>query len=122
VLDLRDADGGEAVAPVIDLPRPVPATVAPSRDEASSALRALYAEALEYPEEVFTDDVELEADLGIDSVKQTELLARAAESYGMPARDDDFRLADYDTFGKVVDYVVAQIAGAPAELDRRVSA
>jgi acyl carrier protein len=89
-------------------------------------LRTLYAEALEYPEEVFTDDVELEADLGIDSVKQTELLARAAEHYGMPARDDDFRLSDYATFGLVVDYVVTQ-AHQAGELtllpeDRRVPA
>jgi hypothetical protein len=31
---------------------------------------------------VFTEDVELEADLGVDSVKQTELLSRATDRWG----------------------------------------
>ena len=37
------------------------------------AYRGRYATALEYPVEVFIEDVELEADLGVDSVKKTEL-------------------------------------------------
>jgi acyl carrier protein len=67
----------------------------------------MYAEALEYPAEVFTEDVKLEEDLGIDSVKQTELMARAADRYGLPQPPLDFRLGDYDTMGKLVDYVSA---------------
>ena len=81
----------------------------------SSALADMYATALEYPVEVFTEDVALEADLGIDSVKQTELLARAAERYGLPEPPADFRLGDYDTMGKVVDYLwSARGAAAPS--------
>jgi hypothetical protein len=38
-------------------------------------------------------------------MKQTELLARAAEHYGLPDAPPDFRLGDYDTMGKVVDYL-----------------
>jgi acyl carrier protein len=91
------------------------------RGEVAGRLRALYAEALEYPEEVFTDDVALERDLGIDSVKQTELLARGAELYGLPAQLADFRLSDYDTMGKVVDYVLAH-AGAAGAGERPVLA
>jgi acyl carrier protein len=56
---------------------------------------------------VFGEDVKLEEDLGIDSVKQTELMARAAEQHGLPAPPPDFRLGDYDTMGKLVDYVWA---------------
>jgi acyl transferase domain-containing protein len=91
------------------------------REGVAARLRALYAEALEYPEEVFTDDVALERDLGIDSVKQTELLARGAELYGLPAQPADFRLSDYDTMGKVVDYVLAH-AGAAGAGERPVLA
>ena len=61
------------------------------------AYRSRYATALEYPVEVLTEDVELEADLGVDSVKQTELLSRGADRYQLPARPTDFRLSDYST-------------------------
>ncbi|MEV0587135.1 acyltransferase domain-containing protein [Nonomuraea sp. NPDC050310] len=68
-------------------------------------LRELYADALEYPVEVFTDDVLLEAELGIDSVKQVELLTRVSERYGLPARPGSFRLDEVATMGKVIAYV-----------------
>lgn len=82
----------------------------PSRDEVASTLRTMYAEALEYPVEVFTDEVELEAELGIDSVKQIELLNRVSEEYGLQPRTDGFRLADYDTMGKVIGYTMVRLA------------
>jgi hypothetical protein len=52
---------------------------------------------------------DLEADLGVDSVKQTELLARVAEQYALPPLPDDFRLADYTTLGRIADLVMATI-------------
>jgi len=54
---------------------------------------------------VFGDDVPLEAELGIDSVKQTELLARAVDRYGLPTAPEDFQVARYDTLGKIADFV-----------------
>jgi acyl transferase domain-containing protein/acyl carrier protein len=83
-----------------------------SRDELFGELVSIYAAALEYPEEVFTEDVALEAELGVDSVKQAELIARVAERYDMPPRPEDFRLGDYDTLGKVTDFVYSQVGGA----------
>ncbi len=80
-----------------------------SRDELFAELVTLYATALEYPEEVFTEDVALEAELGVDSVKQAELFARVAERYGIPPPPEDFRLGDYDTLGKVADLVFSQM-------------
>ncbi|MGH2369894.1 MAG: hypothetical protein ACRDI2_17070, partial [Chloroflexota bacterium] len=50
-----------------------------------------------------------------DSVKQTELMARVVESYGLPPRPADFRMADYDTMGKITDLVWALMQRAPAE-------
>ncbi|MFD6314826.1 acyltransferase domain-containing protein [Streptomyces nigra] len=47
-------------------------------------VRELYATSLGYPVEVFEDDAELEADLGIDSLKRTELLAKVAQHYRIP--------------------------------------
>jgi acyl carrier protein len=93
----------EVPAPAVDRDDVAPGDVA-------GRLRELYATALEYPVEVFTDEVELEAELGIDSVKQLELLTRISEEYGIQLQDDDFRLADYDTMGKVVEYTVRRLA------------
>jgi acyl transferase domain-containing protein len=76
-------------------------------------LTALYAAALEYPAEVFTEDVLLESELGVDSVKQAELLARVRERYRLPARPADFRLGDYGTMGRLTDLVRSLTAGAP---------
>ncbi|MGY6026526.1 acyltransferase domain-containing protein [Streptomyces spinosirectus] len=87
------------------------------RDELAGRVRTLYAEAMEYPHEVFTDDVLLEADLGVDSVKQTELLSRLGDRFGLGAPPGGLRVADYDTFGKVVDFVATGVAGGGASAE-----
>ncbi|MBH5337824.1 acyltransferase domain-containing protein [Streptomyces pactum] len=87
---------------------------APDRATLLTELRTLYAEALEYPEDVFEDDVQLEAELGVDSVKQVELLSRVSSRYGLPPRDSGFRLADYNTMGRITDFVLAQLNDASA--------
>jgi acyl carrier protein len=117
----RAARGIPEVAPDDGLPEvaheEVPAAASDgggpgNRDELFAELVTLYAAALEYPEEVFTEDVALEAELGVDSVKQAELIARVAERYDMPPRPEDFRLGDYNTLGKVTDFVYSQVGGA----------
>ena len=80
--------------PTSPAPAGSPAAVQATVDRAAllSDVISIYASAMEYPEEVFTEAVELEAELGIDSVKQTELLARVSQKYGLPAPPSDFRL------------------------------
>jgi len=77
------------------------------RNDVLADLVTLYAEALEYPPEVFAEDTDLEAELGVDSVKQTELLGRVSEIHGLAPRPADFRLADYGTLGRVANLVVS---------------
>ncbi len=57
-----------------------------------------------YPAEMLDMDLDLEADLGIDTVKQAELFATIRTHYGIPRRED-LILADYNTLAKVVDFV-----------------
>jgi acyl transferase domain-containing protein len=101
----RPAVAPAPLAAVAPAAVPAVASSGGGRDELFAELVAIYAQALEYPAEVFTEDVALEEDLGIDSVKQTELMARVAEQYALPEPPQDFRLGDYDTMGKLVDYV-----------------
>jgi acyl transferase domain-containing protein/acyl carrier protein len=90
-----------------------PAADAPAGDRQRlfQELTAIYAAALEYPAEVFTEDVLLESELGIDSVKQAELLAQVRERYRLPPRPADFRLGDYATMGKLTDLVQSLTVG-----------
>jgi acyl transferase domain-containing protein len=104
----------QEVEPVPAVSAAAPVVVKKDREQLYQELVAFYAEALEYPEEVFTEDVALEAELGVDSVKQTELMARVSENYNLPPRPADFRLSDYPTMGQIAEYVYDKLpAGAP---------
>lgn len=100
--------GGPPADPRSPAPSPTAAegVVAPmGRDELEAELRKLYANALEYPEEVFTDDVQLEAELGIDSVKQVELLRRSFERFGLPTQDETLRVSNYGTLSEIAGLI-----------------
>ena len=97
--------------PAPPLAQPAPTEAAPAtrigRDRLFSELVAVYAEAMEYPSEVFTETVELEGELGIDSVKQTEILGRIRETYKLPRLPANVRISDFKTMGQIVDLVFA---------------
>ncbi|NTW09474.1 MAG: hypothetical protein HGA28_07905, partial [Anaerolineaceae bacterium] len=57
-----------------------------------------------YPVEMLDTDLDLEADLGIDTVKQAELLASIRTHYNIPRRED-LRLSDYNTLAKVIAFI-----------------
>ena len=59
-------------------------------------LQQVVAERTGYDLEELEPDLELEADLGIDTVKQAEIVAELRDHYGLE-RDDAFRLADSPT-------------------------
>ena len=56
-------------------------------------------------------DFELEADLGIDTVKQAEIMAAAREQYSLEP-DTEFRLSEYESLGKLTDYIVERAGGS----------
>ena len=68
-----------------------------------------------YEHEDLDPDYELEADLGIDTVKQAEIFSEVRDHYGVE-RDDSFSLADYSTISALAGWLGEQVAkeGAPA--------
>ena len=62
---------------------------------------------------MFTEDAELEADLGVDSVKQTELCLMPPTVTSCRRGQQDFRLSDYSRMDKVADFVFGAL-NAPA--------
>ncbi len=65
-----------------------------------------------YPPDLLDVDLDLEADLGVDTVKQAEVFAAIREHYGV-ARDDSVKLRDFPTLTHVVGWIRDK-AGVPA--------
>jgi NAD(P)-dependent dehydrogenase (short-subunit alcohol dehydrogenase family)/acyl carrier protein len=57
-----------------------------------------------YPTDMLDLDLDLEADLGVDTVKQAETFAAIRNAFDIPRRDD-LKLRDYTTLAKVIDFV-----------------
>src|SRR6516165_5707382 len=69
-----------------------------------------------YPRDMLDLDLDLEADLGVDTVKQAEMFAAIREIYSIP-RDENRKLRDYPTLAAVIRFVYGQrpdLAGAAA--------
>ncbi|MGO9558703.1 MAG: SDR family NAD(P)-dependent oxidoreductase [Acidimicrobiales bacterium] len=96
----------EAAAPV----EPVVAPPAVAEEEVRQRVLALVAEKTGYPEDMLALDLDLEADLGVDTVKQAELFATVREAYGI-ARNDNLKLRDYPTLEHVICFVLEQAGG-----------
>ena len=94
---------------------------AASHDAVYQTIVSVVCERTGYAADEIESDFELEADLGIDTVKQAEIMAQVREVYGLEA-DAEFRLAEYPTLGRLADYVVERMGlsggtkGAEAEL------
>ncbi|HHU08731.1 MAG TPA: hypothetical protein GXZ60_01700, partial [Intrasporangiaceae bacterium] len=53
-----------------------------------------------YPADLLDPDLDLEADLGVDTVKQAEVFAAVREEYGVE-RDATLQLRDFPTLNHV---------------------
>ena len=120
-----------APAPAAAQPAPVaaatpaaaPKAALPNTDEASVTkdILAIVAEKTGYPEDMLDLDLDMEADLGIDTVKQAELFAIMREKYQI-ARQEGVQLKDYPTIRSIIKYAMAHagtegaatVAAAPA--------
>ncbi len=128
---LRFVDQGRAAAaaaaepvvekPVVEKPVPEPApepvaepatAAAPSDADIEARVLEIVAEQTGYPTDLLDMDLDLEADLGIDTVKQAEVFASIREAYGIE-RDDTIKLRDYPTLNHVVGFVRDRAGAAP---------
>ena len=98
------ARGGRRVAPTAPAAATPAVRATPRGEDLTARVVALVAEQTGYPPELLDLDLDLEADLGIDTVKQAELFAQVRETYGI-ARDDSLKLRDYPTLNHVIGFV-----------------
>ena len=91
----------EATAPVAQ-PVVQPAPVA--EDAVARRVLAIVAEKTGYPQDMLDLDLDLEADLGIDTVKQAETFAAIRETFAIPMQEG-LNLRDYPTLASVIGFV-----------------
>ena len=104
---VRERQPMAAPAAPIVLPAPIVATLDPIREKVLD----IVADKTGYPKDMLDVELDLEADLGIDTVKQAEMFASVRAAFGIP-RDQTLRLRDFPTLGHVIRF--AQEAHAPA--------
>ncbi|HTQ58065.1 MAG TPA: SDR family NAD(P)-dependent oxidoreductase [Bryobacteraceae bacterium] len=83
---------------------PAPVIAKPAADPVKDRILAVVAEKTGYPADMLDLDLDLEADLGVDTVKQADLFATVREAYGIP-RDDKLKLRDFPTLAHVIRFV-----------------
>ena len=105
-------------APVVaQTTSPAPAVTSPTNGADGSVkdrILALMVEKTGYPQDMLDLDLDLEADLGVDTVKQAEMFAAIREIYNIP-RDENRKLRDYPTLAHVIRFVYEKrpdLAGA----------
>ena len=76
----------------------------------------IVAEKTGYPKDMLDLDLDLEADLGVDTVKQAEMFAAIRAAYNIP-RDENLKLRDFPTLAHVIKFARdkrQRVAGTPA--------
>jgi acyl transferase domain-containing protein/acyl carrier protein/NAD(P)-dependent dehydrogenase (short-subunit alcohol dehydrogenase family) len=102
---------------------PEATVVAPARDAVKDKVMAIIAEKTGYPTDMLDPELDLEADLGIDTVKQAEMFAAIRAEYDIP-RDDALKLRDFPTLRHTIQFVYDRrpdlktpgVSSAPAAL------
>ena len=90
--------------------------VAPAGDEVTDTVVGVVSQLTGYPPELLDLDLDLEADLGVDTVKQAEIFAAIREHFGV-ARDDSLKLRDFPTLTHVIGWIRDK-TGAPTPTRR----
>ncbi len=92
-------------APALAEPAPAAQAPAPSgADQVGQSVLEIVAGLTGYPRELLDLDLDLEADLGVDTVKQAEVFAAVRERFGIP-REENLRLRDFPTLAHVIGFV-----------------
>lgn len=75
-----------------------------NREYVKEAVIKVFSEITKYPSDMLDLDMEMEADLGIDTVKQATILSMIGEKFLIP-QDETIKLSDYPTIGHILNLV-----------------
>ena len=102
-------------APALHLVETTVATSAPAIDlkHIQSVMMDVVAEKTGYPTEMLELEMDMEADLGIDSIKRVEILGSVQEIITDLPELNPEDLAELRTLGEIVSYMQSKVSAAP---------
>ncbi len=80
----------------------------PAKKDVLPEITDLIAEQTGYTVDMLEPDLDLEADLGIDTVKQVETFGKITKSFGLTV-PEDMQLAELNTIRRIADYISSRI-------------
>jgi acyl transferase domain-containing protein/acyl carrier protein/NAD(P)-dependent dehydrogenase (short-subunit alcohol dehydrogenase family) len=91
---------------IVESAKPSPAVIAPApaKDAVQEEVLKIIAEKTGYPPDMLDLDLDLEADLGIDTVKQAEMFAAIRAAYNI-SREDNLKLREFPTLAHAIQFV-----------------
>ncbi|GGP62840.1 type I polyketide synthase [Shewanella saliphila] len=93
-----------------------------SADTVLSTMLSVVADKTGYPAEMLELTMDMEADLGIDSIKRVEILGTVQDELpGLPELNPE-DLAECRTLGEIVDYMQSKLSATPAPVAAQVQA
>ena len=101
--ETKTAPSAASISAPVATPAAVPTEACPG-DAVRERILTLAVEKTGYPRDMLDLDLDLEADLGVDTVKQAEMFAAIREIYSIP-RDENRKLRDYPTLAHVIRFV-----------------
>ncbi|MER5388150.1 beta-ketoacyl synthase N-terminal-like domain-containing protein [Saccharopolyspora sp. NPDC002686] len=97
-------------------PEPAPAAPALDRDAVRDAVLAVVAEKTGYPSDMLDLTMDVESDLGIDSIKRVEIMGVLGERFPNVREPSPEMLGELRTLGDIVGFLAGETApGGPAE-------
>jgi acyl transferase domain-containing protein/acyl carrier protein len=101
-----------AAEPIITVTETATSTAEVDLSNLAETLLAITSEKTGYPVEMLELDMDMEADLGIDSIKRVEIMGALQEKYpDLPKPSNVEELAELRTIGQIVEYL-QKLAGA----------
>ncbi|MDP6011496.1 MAG: phosphopantetheine-binding protein, partial [Candidatus Poseidoniaceae archaeon] len=85
-------------------------TASLERDSVADSVVEVVVEHTGYPADFIELDQDLEGELGIDTVKQAEIMGDIRERYSLPV-DDSFILSDHPTLNHMIEYILSMSPG-----------
>jgi acyl carrier protein len=100
---LGSAPAAASTAPVQQAPAAAPPASA-SNGVTVAVVRSLIAEKTGYPDDMLEEDMDLEGELGVDSIKQVEILSALRDRYPSLPEVDPEDIAELRTIRKIADF------------------
>ncbi|MGW1494364.1 SDR family NAD(P)-dependent oxidoreductase [Streptomyces sp. NPDC002402] len=116
IVDFMAEAAGTAAAPAAAAPAPAAAVAAKPAVDVEAVLLEVVGEKTGYPADMLELDMDIEADLGIDSIKRVEIMGVMQERLGETVSAGPEQLGELRTLRHIVDFMAeaAGTAAAPA--------